>query len=273
MYDQVEVEKNIVYLEEKFEELQKETMKSLEVKGTPIAEVIHMLTALPASEKSEHKLFFDKNLLDLWQYAKFEMYSPLFSRLNTYWNYLSPQLLYHLMRKFTIGMRELDSYDIELFYFRSFTLLSLFCQIDSEYIRPPEGFSKVVVKFEERAVSGDPTLQHVEKFRKKYASHYRLRDFALMLVARGEIGSFIITFMLPSSLFESLNEDIPTEILKEFGITHLAIDGSCVYESQLLHSAVTVAHLSSPTATDDSPSTMETTPVNIPFSAPRAIPG
>ena len=215
-------------------------MELLEKKEICIKDIILELTELPASEKSEHKLFFEEHLRDLWQYTQFGEYKPLFSRLNDYWNYLSPQLLYHLMRTYFIGMKELELYDVQLFYFRNQTLLTLFCQVDKEYKEPPKGFSTIVLKFKTDHIAGDPTLEHVEEFRRKYASHYRLRDFALMLVAKGEIGSFIITFMVPISLTERLQNNIPVETLEEFGVTQVAISGICFYSRNTMMAASVV---------------------------------
>ena len=81
-------------LEKKFKALQETAVGELEVKKVQIEHFVHELTVLPASEKSEHEKFFDKHLDDL---EKCTRYRPLFSRLDRHWNYLSPQLLKHVI--------------------------------------------------------------------------------------------------------------------------------------------------------------------------------
>ena len=191
--------------------------------------VVNKLTVLPACEQSEHKMFFAEHLDDL---EKCTRYRPLFSRLNRHWNYLSPQLLNHLIDrilKTATAREEMVSYNSGLAVFRSHTLLELFCEIDSEYIEPPEEFSTIKARFDKENVpKASLTLQDVEDFRWRYTQHYKLREFALMLAAC-ETGSFLVSFMVPNSILEHLKRDVPTAILEEFGITQLEVAGYCVF--------------------------------------------
>ena len=228
-YDLDKIEEDIKELEDSFKSLKGKVMNSFQEQQIEVGDIVYKLTDLPAAEISQHKFFIKENLQELERCTK---HKPLFSRLNGYWNYLSPQLLYHFITTFFPGLKSLvkdkKSYDRNLFYFRNLTLLRLFCKIDNEYVEPPEGFSKIVAKFESN-VTEDPTLQHVENFRDMYARHHRLRDFALMLAARGETGSFIVSFVIPNSIIEILEENIPTDLLQEFGVTQLTIAGKCIY--------------------------------------------
>ena len=211
-----------------FEELQEMVIHLLQLRQVEIELVVHKLTTLPAAEQSEHELFFEKHLEELERCKK---YRPLFSRLNRHWNYLSPQLLHHLIDKLPDlknAIRERNSYNSHLRSFRNQTLLRLFCEIDREYIEPPEGFSKIVVKFRKNTPK-DPTLQDVENFRNRYGKHYRLRSFALMLIALGTIGSFIFSFVVPNSILERLKVNVPIRLFKRFGVIQLEISGHCVY--------------------------------------------
>ena len=226
-YDLDKIKEDIKKLEDLFQILKEEVRNSFQEQQIEVDDIVYKLTDLPAAEKSQHKFFIDKKLQELERCTK---HKPLFSRLNGYWNYLSPQLLYHLITTFFPSLKSLledkESYDTDLSGFRNLTLLRLFCEIDNEYIEPPEGFSKIVAKFESN-VTEDPTLQHVEDFRDRYARHHRLRDFALMLAARGETGSFIVSFVIPNSIIEILEENIPTDLLQEFGVTQLTIADKC----------------------------------------------
>ena len=46
-------------------------------------------------------------------------------------------------------------------------------------------------------ISKKTTLKDVERFRMRYARHYKLWDFALMRVTKVKICSFIVSFMIP----------------------------------------------------------------------------
>ena len=229
-YSPSEIEQNIEKLETKFEDLTIAAIKELNKRRIAVKYAVLKLTALPASQKSEHRSFFKENLHEL---EKCTEYESLFARLNPYWNYLSPQLLYHLIKGFlnrTEAKKGMDSYNSELCQFRNKTLLRLFCQIDTERKNPPEDFFLIVARFErDIPVPDDITLQHVENFRQMYGKNYGLRDFALMLSAEVELNSYLVSFMAPRSIIGKLQSSIPKLILVKFGITGLNIAGKCVY--------------------------------------------
>ena len=229
MYNKAEIEENIETLEKQFEALQETAISELESEKVKMDTVVNKLTRLLASEKPEHKMFFTEHLHDLETCTK---YRPLFSRLDGHWNYLSPQLLNHLIDrilKTATAREEMVTYNSGLAVFRSQTLLELFCKIDSQYIEPPEEFSTIKARFHKQNVpKGPPTLQDVEEFRRRYTRHYKLREFALMLAAC-ETGSFLVSFVVPNSILELLKRDVPTAILEEFGITQLEVAGYCVF--------------------------------------------
>ena len=239
MYSITEIKEYIKILEKKFKALQETAVGELEVKKVQIEHFVHELTVLPACEQSEHERFFDKHLDDL---EKCTRYRPLFSRLNRHWNYLSPQLLNHLIDRIletATARKEMVSYNSQLGMFRSQTLLERFCEIDCQHIEPPVDVSTIKATFDEKHVpKGPPTLQDVEKFRWRYTRHYKLREFALMLAACKTGGSFLVSFVVPNSILELLKRDVPTAILEEFGITQLEVAGYCVFPTSLITPAV-----------------------------------
>lgn len=226
-YDVVEVEENIKTLEEKFEELEDMVMDLLQERHIQVDQVIHKLTKLPASEQSEHEDYFKENLEELEKCTK---YMPLFSRLHRYWNYLSPQLLYHLVNKLlpdTKAKEEIEMYDKELKQFKSHTLVEQFQQIEMEEVEPPEGFSKIISKFD--GDIKDMTLEDIEIFRRKFAKHYKLRDFAFILNTKINQGSFVVSFLVPNSVLPRLKKDIPRTVFEECGTAQLDVAGDCIY--------------------------------------------
>ena len=249
MYNKAEIEEKIEILEEQFEVLQETAISELENEKVKMNIVVNKLTRLPASEKPEHRMFFAEHLKELETCTD---YRPLFSRLDDHWNYLSPQLLNHLIDRIletATAREEMVSYNSGLAEFRSHTLLELFCEIDSEYIEPPEKFSTIKARFHKQNVpKGPPTLQDVEKFRRRYTRHYKLREFALMLAAC-ETGSFLVSFVVPNSILELLKRDVPTAILEEYGITQLEVAGYCVFSTSKITPAIIA--LSEPAETEE----------------------
>ena len=220
-----ELEDRIDELEEKFDEMRTNTLESLEMKRVNVRDIVYELTTLKAREKAEHEVILDKKKLEfLRQCVDLKV---LFSDFNMYWNYLSPSLLEHIAKNFYLEStkKEMNLYKIALQEFRVQTPLKLFCHIEVKYIKPTEEFCNIVVNFKVSVVT---TLQDVEDFRRRYASHYNLHDFALRLNSTCK-GSFIVSFLVPESIIGFLREDIPEDILREFGVTQLDIAGSCVY--------------------------------------------
>jgi hypothetical protein len=239
-YNLAEMKRNIRKMEKMFKELKKRVIRLLQEMSIRADDVVYELTELPASDVPEHESLFKEHLPELQKYKENR---PLFSYLNCYWNYLSPQLLYHLVGEFLSGTNaedEMQSYDESLIEFRVRTLLKLFCETEQEHVEPPEGFSKIVAKFE-RDISKDPTLQNVEEFRLKFAKRHKLRNFALMLNTKVTFGSFIVTFLVPNSVVERLKKDVPNELFGEFDITIFEIAGTPVFCNAISQSSETTA--------------------------------
>ena len=234
------MKRNIRKMEKMFKELKKRVIRLLQEMSIRADDVVYELTELPASDVPEHESLFKEHLPELQKYKENR---PLFSYLNCYWNYLSPQLLYHLVGELLSGTNaedEMQSYDESLIEFRVRTLLKLFCETEQEHVEPPEGFSKIVAKFE-RDISKDPTLQNVEEFRLKFAKRHKLRNFALMLNTKVTFGSFIVTFLVPNSVVERLKKDVPNELFGEFDITIFEIAGTPVFCNAISQSSETTA--------------------------------
>ena len=186
MYNIAEIEECIKELQERFKILQERAIQELERGKVQTETILYELTTLPPGEVAEYEKFFDKHLDDL---EKCTRYRPLFSRLNRHWNYLSPQLLNHLIDNLQWGgaREEMVSYNSDLAQFRKRTRLELFCKIDFQYIEPPGKFSIIKARFYKQ--KGPPTLQDVEDFRWRYARHHKLREFALMLFSSAQTES------------------------------------------------------------------------------------
>ena len=220
------VQAKIRRFEKRFNELKKATRVCLEKRNIPVKQIVDALTSMPADDMEEHKQFLKENLADLYHSSDI---SELFGKLSLHWDYLSYQLLDYLIKEFGLEVKsEMEKYKLDLQCFRQKTPLALFCQSQTRRRRrPSEEFQEMVAEFD---WPHEVTLEVVEQFRQEYAYHYKLRECAMMLsVVRP--GSFIVTWFIPESIVEKLQNDIPNQILKKYSVINLKISGVSIFPS------------------------------------------
>ena len=222
----VEIRERISQFEERFKEMKRQTREGLERKAS-VRVVVERLTDLRADDKPDHEMFLRGSLHIMF---RAENHFELYGTLNSYWNYLAYHLLDHLIREFSIGKvkGEMEEYKIDLQRFRRATPLKLFCQAQRRRrVKPPTEFREMVAEF---YWPESVTLEVAEDFRREYASHYSLRECAMMLVSLS-IGSFVITWIVPESIVESLKTKLPEKLFKRHSVTKLQIAGDLIYPS------------------------------------------
>ena len=235
----VEIRERIARFEERFKDLKRQTREGLERQG-PLASVqvvVERLTDLRADDKPDHNVFLQDSLHIMF---RAENHFELYGILNSYWDYLAYHLLDHLIREFSIRKvkGEMEEYKIDLHRFRRATPLKLFCQAQRRRRRrPPAEFREMVAEFE---WPDTVSLEVVEDFRQEYESHYSLRECAMMLVSMS-IGSFVITWIVPESIVESLKTKLPEKLFKRHSVTKLQIAGDLVYPTTQ-HQNVRISH-------------------------------
>ena len=211
------------------------TRDALKQSNIPVKRIVDSLADLPADDVPEHKQFLESFLNVLYQAAD---QVELFGTLNTQLNYLSYDLLDHLVGEFKLGIikNDMEKYKEELKRFRAKTPLKLFCETQKKrHIKLSSEFREVVAIFN---WPNDVTLEVFEQFRQEYACHYKLRECA-MIVAEVRPGSFIVTWYVPESVAEKLKTNVPEDILKKYSATKLVVDGSCVFSLQTYKVALT----------------------------------
>ena len=174
-----EVKHKIHEFEKQFNALKKTTREGLESRKIDVKSVVECLTELSVDDMQEHKMFLDEKMDDLLQA---ESLFKLFLRLNLYWHYLAYHLLEHLIKKFSVEevKGKMEKYKTDLWQFMWDTPLKLFCQAHKKRaIDLPPWFRELVIQF---AWPENVTLRVVEEFRQQYASHYGLRECAMMVV-------------------------------------------------------------------------------------------
>ena len=222
-----EVKKMISDLDIRFHCLKntvKERLKKLQVSVERVADV---LTSLSADEDDHYRMFLESHISALFKAADIP---ELFGTMNLHWNYLDPPPLDDLAKKFELEKpkQQMKVYKSDLQQFRMKTPLTLFCLAQRrKRVRPPGEFQEMVAEFD---WPENVTLEDVEQFRQEYASHYKLRDCAMM-IAQVRSCCFIITWFIPQSVVEKLKTNIPRVILKQHSVTRLEIAGVCVYPS------------------------------------------
>ena len=218
----------ITDLDKRFDALKNNVRECLEKHVIPVERVADALTSLSADDDEHHKIFLESHVHVLFKAVK---HSELFGTMNFHWNYLNCPLLDHLVRKFELKevKLEMEAYKSSLQQFREKTPLTLFCRTQKRrHLDPPPSFRTVVAFFNWPENQDEVTLDVVEQFRQEYASHYNLRDCAMM-VATVRPGSFIVTWFVPLCIVEKMKAKIPRKILDIYSVTKLEIDGACVY--------------------------------------------
>ena len=222
-----QLEDDIKQFEKRFNQLKQRCAENLQNKNVSVRKVVQTLTNLPADDIDEHKMFLEEKLIDL-----FKAPDPvvLIGQLSFTMNYLSYHLLDFLVNEFDLGdvKPEMELYKSDLKQFRMRTPLILFCSTQKRFVEPPQDFQKVIAKFSWPS-DVDVTLEDVEQFRERYACHYNLRSFAIMIFQVCP-GSFIITWVVPRSIVAKLKANIPRHLLKRYCVIKLEIGGSCVYD-------------------------------------------
>ena len=235
------VKAEIEVFEDRFDTMKLSTIKCLEKIQVSVMTVVYILSSLRAVYMAEHKAFLNQKAQKM---NRCKTHWELFGQLNLYWNYLSYQLLDHLIKEVSLKYqyltdveeatvkqclidvkRQMILYKRDVKRFRECTPLKLFCEAENVNKDPPPGFRKMALKFNWPITT---TLEDVEIFRQRYVRHYNLRDCALIL---NNIipGSFIVTWFVPLSVIELLKKERPIKVLKDFDVIKLEVAGSCVY--------------------------------------------
>ena len=222
-----EVKKMISDLDKRFDSLKNTVKQSLKKQRVSVERVADVLTSLSAEEDDHYRMFLEDHDHGRALF-KADDIPQLFGTMNLHWNYLDPPPLDGLAKKFELKepKQQIEVYKSDLQQFRMKTPLTLFCQTQKrKRVKPPPDFQEMVAEFD---WPDDVTLEDVEQFRQEYASHYNLRDCAMM-IAHIHPGSFIITWFIPQSVVEKLKTKVPRAILKKYSVTRLEIAGVCVY--------------------------------------------
>ena len=173
-----DVKEMISDLNKRFQSLKNTVKHSLNKLRVSVERVADVLTSLSADENDHYRMFLETHISALFKAADI---SELFGTMNLHWNYLDPAPLDYLAKKFESEepKQQMKVYKSDLQQFRIKTPLTLFCQTQKrKRMKPPGEFREMVAEFD---WPENVTLEDVEQFRREYASHYNLRDCAMMI--------------------------------------------------------------------------------------------
>ena len=191
--------------------------------------VVEHLTGLKAADMPDHEQFFNENTDRLFKYNSIY---ELFGKLNSYWNYLSYDLLAHLIKEFSVEKvkEEMEKYKIDLQQFLDETPIKVFCEAQEKKrrVEPPTGFEKLVTKF---TWPDNTMLSKVEEFRQEYVCSYNLYKCAL-LINQINIGCFLVVWFIPGSVVDRLSSEVDEKLLSRFAVSSLEIGGRSIYLKQ-----------------------------------------
>ena len=192
-----EVNERVTELDKSFTKY-KGTVKDCLKRRTPVKNIVDTLTSADIDEYQ--KAFLEAKVDKLCQAVEHNDHNRLFVTMNFNWNYLDPSLLDLLVREFDLEevKVQMDAYQSDLKRFRVQTPLTPFCQVcRRKRLRSSPDFQAAVAEFE---WPDDVTLEVVEQFRQEHASHYDLRECAMVLYSSEDLHCLMFDYSKDPSI-------------------------------------------------------------------------
>ena len=229
----VPVQHDIMMLQQKFNDLKKRCIASLEKNKISLTRVIEVLKSIKADK--EHTQFSESHLSTFNQTFDF---NELFGALGFNMNYFSCQVLDYLVNKLDLNdvKHEMEAYKLDLQIFRTKTPISLICdaQVFQSHIEPPPNFRAASSTFDMSKKM--QMLEDIEIFQREFCYCYGLHYLTMLLAkvaktSEADLGSVTVTWFIPESVVEKLSNTyiVPRKLLMKYSVTNLMIDGNCLY--------------------------------------------
>ena len=207
-------------LRSRFYELVDKAIELAESKWTIIA-FRKKLSRLPLKYKDDHITFMKQEIPRFWDAKTIQ---EIFSYLDLYWSYLSPDLLEYIHDELgdEESKQKLSRLNNDVAEFRKMTPLNVYWKI--EEIDPaskpiPNDLWQLVTVHKPESLSGKSTLDEVEQFRKKFASAFTI-DRVALCISKIAPGSVQVIWLVPPSVAPLLHTDIKQhpERLEKLGL-------------------------------------------------------
>ena len=232
------VEAKIRKMKKTFKHLKKATLESLEKYRIPVNRVAETLRSLSADGDDDHKLFTEKHM-SVFEEAGSN--SVLIGHLDFNMDYLSYHLLDCVIHEFQLEdvKVQMEAYKSDVQKFRVKVPLTVFCRAKSRTgIKFSSEFKEVVAEFPHPS---GLSLENMEQFRKKYTTHYNLRDCSMILAGvSSHDSSFVSTWLIPQSVVDALKKTLPRVVFEEHSVSKFSVAGVCVYRCHKISRCVFV---------------------------------
>ena len=188
---------------------------------------------LPASDRFKEMPLLHNSRREIMDATTFE---DIVSILNTYWNYLDYRLLEVITTKYRSGKlcQNMLNYSERVEKFKSNFTIDEFIKVWNGRQASPPGMGQLRMQLDR--TSKECTLRQVDVA--TICTHFSLQPSAVLL---GDISCdpLTITWMVPSFIMPQLREDLESsnpknwQLISDYGIAALSIDGDDVYNSQI----------------------------------------
>ena len=222
----------IQVFQERFKTLREHTVQGLGKWHITVMAVLSILSALHSVR--DQQVFSGENQAALYEC---QHHQELFGALNFYCSYLMCDLFVHIVRELTTKhtswfkdlLERVAQYESDLTEFKKNVTLKSFSGVKLNMVEsdPPPGFRKVVVQFEWPETA---TIECIETFKQCYAQHYGLHTCVILV---NWIGTNSFVLFIPTAVVKLVKKNRALNVYKEFSITRVDCDGSCVLQAPL----------------------------------------
>ena len=226
----VDIASEIETLEDRFDDLRTRIINELSAKpGITVQILLDKLTSLPVALKKEYESSIAMRLPNMRAEIKI---NELFIHLNPLTSFIDYGLIEHFIRKFGSDTLKGDmrSYCSEMMKFmKETTIKQLIDHLPGQADTPPN-FSLIEAKIGQNA--SECTLEQLNTIRKRYCSEVKLSEIIFHLVAVVESNSFIVRWLVPSTIVSDViksTKGIEQSFFQECKITSLTLDGMWLF--------------------------------------------
>ena len=232
--ESADIASKIETLEDRFDDLRTRIVEELSAKrGITIEKLLDKLTSLPVALKREYQASIAPHIASMR--TETQINDLFITHLNPLTSFIDYGLIDHVIRKFGSNSlkRDMQSYCSEMVKFmKETTIKQVLNHLPGQTEIPPK-FSLIEAKIGENA--SECTLEQLNTIRKRYCSEVKLSEIVFHLVAVVESNSFIVRWLVPSSLLPDVVEytqNVNQSFYRKCKITSLTLDRMWLFLSE-----------------------------------------
>ena len=233
-YESMDVASKIETLENWFDDLQTRIINELSTKpGITVQNLLSKLTGLPLSLRREYESSIAKRMPSMR--TETQVNELFIVHLNPLTSFIDYGLIEYVIKKFgSDGLkRDMQLYCSEMILFmKETTIKQLIDHLPGQTEIPPK-FSLIEAKIGQNA--SECTLEQLNTIRKRFCSEVKLSEIVFHLVAVVESNSFIVRWLIPSTLISDVvtsTKNVSQSFYQEYKIMTLTLDGIWLFISE-----------------------------------------